>query len=117
MGVSERLAETETAGVGMVSLGMARGGEDRETSPDPIGLGGEDRIFWGFAWNFARQPALQKKYCFPLCSVLKRAVAGFTAIPQTGSFACSCGLAEDDAESRGSIVLAARSRLAESSPY
>jgi hypothetical protein len=36
-----------------------------DTNPDPIGLGGEERIFSGFAWNFARQPAEQKKYSFP----------------------------------------------------
>ena len=35
-----------------------------------MGLGGDDRIFSGFAWNFARQPAEQKKYSLPLCSVL-----------------------------------------------
>jgi len=58
-----------------------------------IGLGGDDRIFSGFAWNFARQPAQQKKYSLLWCSVLKRAVAGFTSIPQTGSFC----LVEDDA--------------------
>jgi hypothetical protein len=39
------------------------GGPPRDTSPDVIviGLGGEERIFSGFIWNFARQPAQQKK--------------------------------------------------------
>jgi len=41
----------------------------KETSPEPIGFGGDDRIFSGFAWNFARQLGLQKKYCLPLCIV------------------------------------------------
>ena len=76
-------------------------GAPSDTNPDVIvaglvidmGLGGADRIFSGFAWNFAMQPAQQKKYSFSLCSVLKRAVAGFTSIPQTGSFC----LAGDDA--------------------
>lgn len=58
-----------------------------DTSSDPIGLGEDDRIFSGSAWNFARQPAEQKKYSIPLCSALKRAVVGFTSIPQTGSIA------------------------------
>src|ERR1039457_7119461 len=61
----------------------------KDTSPAPIGFGGNERIFSGFAWNFARQPAEQKKYCFSLWSPLKRAFAGFTSIPQTGSFALS----------------------------
>jgi hypothetical protein len=41
----------------------AAAGPPMDTSPDPIviGLGGVDRIFSGFAWNFARQPAQQKK--------------------------------------------------------
>jgi hypothetical protein len=44
----------------------------RDTNPDfiVIGLGAEDRIPSGFAWNFAWQPAQQKKYSFPLCCVL-----------------------------------------------
>jgi hypothetical protein len=76
-------------------------GAPSDTNPDVIviglvidmGLGGADRIFSGFAWNFARQPAQQKKYSFSLCSALNRAVAGFTSIPQTGSF----GFGEGDA--------------------
>jgi hypothetical protein len=81
----------------LFSVGTTNGGPPRETSPDfiVIGLDGVDRIFSGFAWNFAWQPAQQKKYSLPLCEVLNRAVAGFTSIPQTGSFACA--LAEDDA--------------------
>jgi hypothetical protein len=62
-------------------------GPPSDTSPAPIGFGGNERIFSGFAWNFATQPAEQKKYCFSLWSALKRAFAGFTSIPQTGSFA------------------------------
>ena len=85
---------------GVIGFG-ALVGAPSDTNPDgivmglviDIGLGGADRIFSGFAWNFARQPAQQKKYSFSLCSVLKRAVAGFTSIPQTGSF-CLVG---DDA--------------------
>jgi hypothetical protein len=57
------------------------------TSPDVIGFGGEDRTSLGFVSNFARHPAQQKKYSLPSCEVLKRAVAGFTSIPQTGSLA------------------------------
>jgi hypothetical protein len=62
--------------VGMIVFGMivvgAPVGAPRDTSPDVIvmGWGGDDRIFSGFAWNFARQPAEQKKYSLPLCSVL-----------------------------------------------
>jgi hypothetical protein len=115
MGLSDARADALWAGI--VSFGMTTAGVPNDTSPDVIviGLGGDDRIFSGFALNFARHPAQQKEYCFPLCSVWKRAVAGFTPIPQTGSF--SCALAEDDAGLRWSIVLAARSRLAESSRY
>jgi hypothetical protein len=105
----------------MIGDGMIVFGElvaaPRDTSPDVIvvvvvvvivvviviGLGGDDRILSGFAWNLARQPAQQKKYSLPLCSVLKRAVTGFTSIPQTGSFA----LAADGAGLRGSIDLVA----------
>jgi hypothetical protein len=78
---------------GMIVFGTPAGAP-RDTSPDfiVIGLGRERQIFSGFASNLARQPAQQKKYSLPLCSVLKRAVAGFTSIPQTGSFC----LAEDD---------------------
>jgi hypothetical protein len=56
--------------VGVVVVAAAAGAP-RDTSPDGIvvviviGLGGADRIFSGFAWNFARQPAEQKKYCLP----------------------------------------------------
>ena len=95
--------------VGMTK-GMTNAGPPRDTGPDPIGLGADARIFSGFAWNFARQPAQQKKYSFPLCCVLKRAVAVFTSIPQTGSFC----LAGDDAAfevstgSRWFIVFGAR---------
>jgi hypothetical protein len=53
-----------------------------------MGRGGDANIFSGFASNFARQPAQQKKYWRLLCVVLKRAAAGLTVIPQTGSF---CG--------------------------
>jgi hypothetical protein len=81
---------------GLLANGFASG-RPRETSPDPIVISdGDARIFSGFAWNFWRQPAQQKKYSLPLCEVLKRAVAGFTSIPQTGSFACAlaegCGV-------------------------
>jgi hypothetical protein len=91
--------------VGMIVAGMigfgALAGAPSDTNPDVIvmglvidmGLGGADRIFSGFAWNFAMQPAQQKKYSFPSCRVLYLAVAGFTSIPQTGSFC----LAGDDA--------------------
>jgi hypothetical protein len=102
---------------GMIGDGMIVFGElvaaPRDTSPDVIvvvvvivigiGLGGDDRTFTGFAWNLARQLPQQKKYSLSLCSVLKRAVAGFTSIPQTGSLA----LAADGAGLRGSIDLVA----------
>jgi hypothetical protein len=100
---------------GVIGDGMIVFGElvaaPRDTSPDVIvvvvviviGLGGDDRTFSGFAWNLARQPPQQKKYSLSLCSVLKRAVAGFTSIPQTGSLA----LAADGAGLRGSIDLVA----------
>jgi hypothetical protein len=102
---------------GMIGDGMIVFGElvaaPRDTSPDVIvvvvvivigiGLGGDDRTFTGFAWNLARQLPQQKKYSLSLCSVLKRAVAGFTSIPQTGSLA----LAADGAALRGSIDLVA----------
>src|ERR1700739_3411662 len=52
-----------------------------------MGLGGAERISLAFARNFSRHPAQQKKYSFLPCSVLKRAVAGSTSIPHTGSFA------------------------------
>src|SRR5208282_4809793 len=82
----------------------------RDTSPDVIvtglviGLGGADRIFSGLAWNFARQPAQQKKYSWPACSVLWRAVAGFTSIPQTGSLALVLAVFGRSTGSRWSIV-------------
>jgi hypothetical protein len=99
---------------GMIGDGMIVFGElvaaPRDTSPDVIvvvvvivigiGLGGDDRTFTGFAWNLARQLPQQKKYSLSLCSVLKRAVAGFTSIPQTGSLA----LAKDGAGSMWSMV-------------
>jgi hypothetical protein len=50
----------------------APGGPPRDTSPDVVAIlvvmawGGDARIFSGFAWNFARQPAQQKKYSFSL---------------------------------------------------
>jgi hypothetical protein len=53
-----------------------------------MGRGGEASIVSGSASNFVRQPAQQKKYWLLLCIVLKRAAAGLTVIPQTGSF---CG--------------------------
>jgi len=94
----ERRASSRVPGVLVLGTPVfaAAAGPTMDTSPDPIviGLGGVDRIFSGFAWNFAWQPAQQKKYSLPLCTVLNRAVAGFTSIPQTGSF--SCALAEDD---------------------
>jgi hypothetical protein len=34
-----------------------------------IDWGGDDRIRAGFAWNFPRQAAQQKKYSLPLCAV------------------------------------------------
>src|SRR5258708_35143988 len=76
---------------------MTKAGPPRDTSPDPIGWGADARIFSGCASNFVRQPAEQKKYSFPLCTTSKRAVAVFTAIPQTGSFdlaggGAACGL-------------------------
>jgi len=52
-----------------------------------MGVGGEERIFSGFAWNFAKHPAEQKKYSLPRCVDLNLAVAGSTFIPQTGSIA------------------------------
>jgi hypothetical protein len=57
---------------GLPKLGMTNagiGGEPSDTSPDVsvIALGGEDKIFSGFASNFWRQPAQQKKYSLPLC--------------------------------------------------
>ncbi len=67
--------------------------------PELIGFGGDDRIFPGSAWNFAWQPAEQKKISSFLCDALKRAEAGFTSIPQTGSFA----LVEDKV-ARGSCL-------------
>jgi hypothetical protein len=61
VGLSDPLADA--IGGGIVSLGVTRVGAPRDSSPDVIviGLGGDDRIVSGFAWNFARQPALQKK--------------------------------------------------------
>jgi hypothetical protein len=59
--------------------------EPRETNPDPIGVGGEERIFSGFALNFAKHPAEQKKYSLPRCADLNLAVTGSTFIPHTGS--------------------------------
>src|SRR5882757_8681328 len=56
-----------------------------DTSPDPIGVGGEERIFSGFALNFAKHPGEQKKYSLPRYVNLSLAVAGSTFIPQTGS--------------------------------
>ena len=61
----------------------------KATKDDPIALGAAESIFSGSAWNFARHPAQQKKYSLPLCRVLKRAVAGFTSMPQTGSLSFS----------------------------
>src|ERR1700732_1762951 len=91
-----------------MTKGMTKAGPPRDTSPAPIGWGADDRKFSGFVWNFARQPAQQKKYSFPLCCVWWWAVAGFTSMPQTGSFC----LAREDAAfevsigSRWSIVFA-----------
>jgi hypothetical protein len=46
---------------------------------------GEDRYRPGSAWNFARQPALQKRYACPACRSLWE-VSERAVIPQTGSF-------------------------------
>ena len=35
-----------------------------------IGVGADDRIFSGFASNFTRHPAEQKKYSRPSCGVV-----------------------------------------------
>jgi hypothetical protein len=107
--------------------------EARDTCPDVsvivIGLGGDDKIFSGLASNFARHPAEQKKYSVSLYDRLWRAVAGFTSIPQTGSFFST--LAEVGTSFGGftgsrlsigelnlvQLSLPARSHLAESGPY
>jgi hypothetical protein len=53
------------AGCGLGTVGP----EVSSTSPEALGIGfgGDDRICSGFAWNFAWQPAQQKKYSSPLC--------------------------------------------------
>ena len=68
-------------------LAGAAAGIPSITRPDPMGFGAADNIFSGFVRNLSRQPAQQKKYSFPACSDLKRAVAGSTFIPHTGSTA------------------------------
>jgi hypothetical protein len=47
-------------------VGVTKAGPPGNTSPEVcvIGLGGDDRIFSGFASNFVRQPDEQKKYAF-----------------------------------------------------
>jgi hypothetical protein len=71
--LSPRLVTFASVGPGFeVSprFGLARVDPPGDTIPEVdvipalIGLGGEDRIFSGFASNFARQPAEQKKYSF-----------------------------------------------------
>jgi len=56
---------TMLAGCGLGTVGP----EVSSTSPEALGIGfgGDDRICSGFAWNFAWQPAQQKKYSSPLC--------------------------------------------------
>src|SRR5579863_339034 len=44
------------------------------------------RYLSGLDLNLSAQPAQQKKKDFPACSTLCLLVAGFTSIPQTGSF-------------------------------
>jgi hypothetical protein len=62
------------AAAGEIAIGIA---------PDGIGCG--FRYCSGAASNFFAHPAQQKKYLRPACSVLARADAGSTCIPQTGS--------------------------------
>jgi hypothetical protein len=91
----------------------APAGAPRDTSPEVIviGRGGAARIFSLFAWNFARHPPEQKKYSLPLCSVLWRAVSGFTSMPQTGSF-CRMGNDAEFGVSNGSKCSISGSRIA-----
>jgi hypothetical protein len=50
-----------TAEDGALRVGIVRGAAPRETSPDAIDFGPDDRVISGFASNFSRQPAEQKK--------------------------------------------------------
>jgi hypothetical protein len=51
----------------MIKIGAARdAGPDAAVVGIRIGWGEDDRTFSGFAWNFARQAAQQKKYSLPL---------------------------------------------------
>jgi hypothetical protein len=54
----------------LAAVGITKVGPPRETNPPAFamlaGSGGEERICSGLALNFDRQPALQKKYGFPL---------------------------------------------------
>ena len=69
--------------VGMTSLGRAQRHQARVIA---IGLGGADRIFSGFAWNFARHPAQQKKYSLPLWSSLVSSGCRIHIHPADGVF-------------------------------
>jgi hypothetical protein len=71
--LSPRLVTFASVGPGFgVSprFGVAKVDQPGDTIPEVdvitalFGRGGDDRIFSGFASNFARQPAEQKKYSF-----------------------------------------------------
>jgi hypothetical protein len=76
---SEPFANLATGAMAaLLGVGMTKAGPPRDTGPDVavigvgigIGLGGDERIFSGFASNFARQPAEQKRYSLPLSTAL-----------------------------------------------